>query len=175
MKRVVRPKVIEKTIDILVTIDDFKQFEDIAAAKPVEIRHPSIKKSHKLSDDALSLYTGFIKCIVEVIENHDILITDNYQSGKSYAYYIDTETTGYVDGERVKFIVHFRIGDHPNYSIDQRSSSSEGGAVIAVKKVQIGSYVSENYARAMLYFNKVCEGIRESDLDVMNTEMVIFD
>ena len=33
MKRIVSPKVIEKTIDILVTIDDFKQFEDLAAAK----------------------------------------------------------------------------------------------------------------------------------------------
>ena len=175
MKRIVSPKVIEKTIDILVTIDDFKQFEDLAAAKPVELRHPSIKKSHKLSDDALSLYTGFIKCIIEVIENHDIAVIDNYQSGKSYAYYIDTETIGYVDGERTKFIVHFRIGDHPNYSIDRKSSTSKEGAVIAVKNVQIGSYVAENYARAMLYFNKICKGIRELDLNIMNTEMIIFD
>lgn len=177
MKRVIRPRVVEKCVDILVSIDDFKYIDDIAAYTPVDIKHPSVKKDKRMSDEALDTYKMFIECVLEVIEGKGLKIMKNYASSKSYAYYINVEHLGYVDHSQVRYIIHFRIGDHINRNINnQKPKFTEDTIdVPVIKQIRIGSYTFDSYARAMIYLNKLCIGIRNDDPEYLESETKYFD
>ena len=177
MKRVVRPRVIDKYVDILVSIDDYQINDDIAAYTPVKLKHPSVKKDEKMSDQALDLYQMFIECVLEVIEGKGLKITKNYPSGKSEAYYIDVEHVGYVDDVRVKYMIHFRIGDHVNKNINNQKPKFSGDTIETpvIKQIRIGSYTFSAYTKAMVYLNKLCIGIRNDDPEYLESETKYFD
>lgn len=177
MKRVIRPRVVEKYVDILVSINDFQYIDDVAAYTPVDIKHPSVKKDKRMSDEALDIYKMFIECVLEVIEGKGLTITKNYASGKSYAYYINVEHIGYVDDSRVRYIIHFRIGDHINKSIDNQKTkfSEDTIEVPIIKQIRIGSYTFDSYTKAMIYLNKLCIGIKNDDPEYLESETKYFD
>ena len=177
MKRTIKSQMIEKYVDILVTIDDFVDTNNIAARTSVNIKHPSIRKELKMSDDALHLYKLFLDCAVEVIETKRLKIAKQTSSSKSYAYYIDVEHVDYVDNVRIKYVIHFRISDHINKTIENQTSkrNSDEIQVPVIKQIQIGSYRFTTYVNAIVYLNEICIGILNNDLNCLESARRLFD
>lgn len=180
MKRLRNPtKVIKKYIDILVNIDDYQMNTPIAANTDCSAKtfQPSIRKELKISDEALALYTNFLNGVLEVICNYELNIKRQYQSKKSYTYYIEVDHYGHIDDVYVKYAIQFRINNHINPTLVREKKPDDSGQIVipVIEDIRIGAFESTVYSRAMLYLNKVCKGIKEDDENAIQTDMVIFN
>lgn len=174
-----RTKVIKKYIDILVNIDDYQEDTSIAANTDCTAKtfQPSIRKELKISNEALALYTNFLNGVLKVICNYELNIKRHYQSKKAYTYYIEVDHYGYIDDAYVKYDIQFRINNHINPTLIREPKQDDSGQMIVpvLKDIRIGAFESTIYSRVMVYLNKVCNGIKEDDENMLQTDMVIFN
>lgn len=97
---------------IEITINTDVEHTNIAASELV--KHPkSIKKSARFTDEELRFYNDFIDSMRAPIIHRKFRIKNEYQSKRSYAYYIDfypRDRNGKEFGELVEII--FRVAEH---------------------------------------------------------------
>ena len=168
MKRIFRPvRVIKKYIDIVVNMDDYKT-DAPAAANPyfaMKTLRPSAIKDWKISDEALSLYTDFLYCVICVICNYSLKITRKYWSKKTYTYNIEVKHYGYFHDEKVKYNILFRVNNHINHALNRgpKFNGSKEMTMPVLQDIRVGKFESSIYPEAMFYINKICKGIKDND------------
>lgn len=160
MKKLFRPvKVIKKQIDISVNIDDYR-IEDPAA----ETRKPFIRKPMKISEEALSLYTDFLCCVIWVICNYGLKITRKYWSKKPDTYNIEVKHCGHIGNEKIKYNIQFRVNNHINQTLNRgpKFNGSREMTMPVLQDIRVGKFEPSIYPDAMLYINKICREIKEN-------------
>ena len=168
MKKWFRPvRVVKKFIDIVVNMDDFKT-DAPAAANPyfaMKALRPSAIKDWNISDEALSLYTDFLYCVIRVISHYGLKITKQYWSKKTYTYNIEVKHCGHIGNEKVKYNIRFSANNHINHTLN-RGPKFNGGREMTMpvlKDIRVGKLESSIYPEAMFYINRICKGIKEND------------
>lgn len=160
MKKMFRPvKVIKKQIDISVNIDDYRI--EYPAAKTSK---PFTRKSMKISEEALSLYTDFLYCVIWVICNYGLKITRKYWSKKPDTYNIEVQQGGHIGNEKVKYIILFRVNNHINPTLNRgpKFNGSREMTMPVLQDIRVGKFEPSIYPDAMLYINKICKEIKEN-------------
>lgn len=179
MKKLIKDsRIIKKYIDIIVDIDDYTQSENIAAANTeAKTFQPSIKKSLKISDEALVIYTDFLNSVLRVITSKGLEIVRHYQSKRSYTYYIEVEHYGNLDEDVVKYEITFRISEHINRTLVKTTKPDNENQIVVpvIKNYQIGNFTSSVYTQVMIHLNKICIGIANDEESALQSEYVIFD
>lgn len=171
MKKWVRPvRVVKKYIDIVVNMDDYKTDAPVAVNPyfPMKVPRPSAIKDWKISDEALSLYTDFLYCVIRVICHYGLKITKQYWAKKTYTYNIEVKHYGYIHDEKVKYIILFRVNNHINPTLN-RGPKFNGGREMTMPvllDIRVGKFESSIYPDAMFYINRICKGIKENDESV---------
>lgn len=162
MKKLFRSvKVVKKQIDIVVNMNDYR-LDDRAA----ETSKPSIKKSKKISDDALSFYIGFLQYVIlQVIRNCGLKITKLHLSKKTCTCCIAVKHDGYIHDEKVRYKIQFRVNNHINYTLKRGSKADDGWGMAApeIKEIRVGEFASSSHPMATIYLNLICRGIIEND------------
>lgn len=178
MKKLIKyDRIIKKYIDIIVDIDDYIQSENIAATNTeAKTFQPSIKKSLKISDEALVIYTDFLNSVLRVITSKELEIVRHYQSKRSYTYYIEVEHYGTLGEDVIKYEITFRISEHINRTLVKTTKpDSENQIVVPViKNYQIGKFTSSVYTQVMIHLNKICIGIANDNESALQSEYAIF-
>lgn len=90
---------------------DYK-FDDIAASE--RVKHPtSVKKKFRMSDSQLQTYNDLVDSMIAPLIKRNFIINKEYQSKRSYAYYIDfypVDREGNRHDESVRLL--FRAAEH---------------------------------------------------------------
>lgn len=139
--------------------------QEIAAVK---LRHPSSKL--KLTDEELQIYEDFVETILSVINGHDFRIIKDYQSKRSYAYYVDFYPVSKT-GEILDLVhVIFRVAEH----------TMKHGEDGLNKNVYVKSFVINDieYDKIMPFRNRVsylCDRLQEGDYDELLTKPTEFE
>jgi hypothetical protein len=171
--------VVKKYVDILVNIDDYKDNSQVAATENIKARtfQPSIQKQFKISDEAFSLYTNFINCVLEVIVRNGLQISKHYQSKKGYTYYIQVDHIGFVNGNKVKYEITFRINNHANPTLNRgpKYTGSREMIMPVMKDIKLGKFDPAIYSAAMFHLNEVCQGIQEDKSEILVNENSYFN
>lgn len=179
MKKLLRrTQVVIKYVDIVINMDDYIDDSPIAAGQCMKAKtfQPSIRKMDKISDEALSMYTDFLNCVLQVIVRSGLKISKQYQSKKSYTYYIQVDHIGVVNNTKIKYEIIFRINNHVNSTLNRgpRYIGSREMMMPVVKNIKLGGFEPAIYSEAMLYLNQVCKGIREDNKEILVNENVYF-
>ncbi len=103
MKRIIKPK---RWIEIVVYVDPSLP-QDIAAT---EQKHPS--SQFKFTDSELQLYLNFVDAMISPIEAHGFKIVKEYQSNKSYAYYVHFYPVNKIGELLDEVYLIFRVAEH---------------------------------------------------------------
>lgn len=179
MKKLIRRiPVIKKYVDIVITIDDYKDEDPIAASQDNNARtfQPSIRKRFKISNEAFGLYTEFLNGVIRTIVRHGLKISKQYQSKKAYTYYIQVDHKGLIEDTEVKYEIIFRISDHINPTLDKNPEPTGSNEIVVpvIKNIQLGRFDEEVYNKAMCHLAILCRGIQEDDEKVLVTENKYF-
>ena len=178
MKKLIKyDKIIKKYIDIILDIDDYMQPENIAATSTeAKTFQPSIKKSLKISDEALVIYTDFLNTVLRVIAGKELEIVRHYQSKRSYTYYIEVEHYGTSGEDVIKYEITFRISEHINRTLVKTTKSDSENQIVVpvIKNYQIGNFTSSVYTQFMIHLNKICIGIANDEESALQSEYVVF-
>ena len=163
MKRYVHP--IKNWIEITLHVIPENKIQDIAA---VTLKHPNSK--FKLTDEELQIYEDFVESTLSILYGHDFKIIKDYQSRRSYAYYINFYPVS-KDGEILDLVkVIFRIAEH------EMKHGEEG----IQKDVFIKSFTINNitYDKIMPFRERVsylCDRLQEGDYDQLLTKPTEFE
>ena len=147
----------------ILDINIFLQIEtsEIAADR---IHHPSIRRQFKMTDSQLNAYEDFIDTVVSILESSGFTILDEYQSKKSYAYYITFEVPELLES----WTIRFRIANH-----NQRTTETARGnnRPTIFRKITIGAGKEfASYMEAIRGIQYICNGLKTHDFDVLNIE-----
>lgn len=151
MKRYIDTK--KRWIEIIVYVDP-AYIEHVAAG--VQLHHPSSK--FKFTDKELENYTCFVDSMISPIESHKFYIVKEYQSSKSYAYYVDFFPVDKEGNLLDKVHVIFRIAEHPLKRNSGKSSSTR-----FIKSFTINDV---NYTDLLPFIERVdyiCDRLQEGD------------
>lgn len=157
-----------KTIDILVEFNEAAypdiDFSQVAAAKIVD---PSISDKDKLTEAAKKIYGDYISNIENMIQyDYGFRILTSKQSGKSYAWCIEFEAPGDVQGQSAIWKVRIRIADHPPKGGKDVSVSFKNKSIF--KSITIGeNYQIKSAFEALGVIDKILEGISNNNFDVL--------
>jgi len=126
----------------------------------------NIKKKFRYTDSELDAYDDFIVNMLNVLETYKFDIIREYQSKKSYTYYVEFYPTDHFNNRLDKFLLVIRIGDH-------KMKSSRGSETIksnnkVIKSFWIGStqYPSTYKIRESLI--KICEELQDENYDILD-------
>lgn len=86
MKRFIRSQHIE--LEIIAVLADMHNAEITATQHDVNLEYRDLPKQYRLSPEQLSKYKNFVKTMASIIVNSGFEIVEEYQSNKSYSYYI---------------------------------------------------------------------------------------
>lgn len=160
-----------KTIDIMDIMIVFNEeayptvdFDQVAAAKVID---PSISESDKLTTEAKKIHEDYITNIEDMIQfDYGFKILSSKQSGKSYAWYIEFEAPGDVQGQSAVWKVRIRIADHPPKDGKDVSVSFKNKSIF--KSITIGeNYEIKSAFEALGAIDKILEGISNNNFDVL--------
>ena len=95
-----------------------------------DLEHRELSKEYQLTDEEFQAYSDFITTVIMVIKNRNFEIVEEYQSDKSYSYYIQFVPEFY-DGIEVpiRFDVKFRLSDYKGnnkmYNVENKNKVGE--------------------------------------------------
>ena len=163
MKRYINNK--KRWIEIVVYIDPSLP-QEIAA---VELHHPSSK--FKLTDEELQIYEDFVESMISPMQARGFKIIKEYQSNKSYAYYIDFYPVDKQGNLLDEIHVVFRIADHD-------LSHGRQGAVSSERFIKSFTINNLSYDKMLPFIKRIgiiCDHLQEGDYDELLTRPTEFE
>lgn len=122
----------------------------------------NVKKKYLWSDDELTAYNDLIETILGLIKSHKFEILRNYQSRKSYAYYIDFLPNG--SSEVIE--IRFRITDHSKRSLNDETAFSDSAPII--KSFVMGSKRYSNLVDIYKAVKNICDDLSKGDYSALS-------
>lgn len=171
-------RTITKYIDVVVNMDDYKQDETIAATNhSAIIFQPPIKKKYNMSDEAFVLYTHFISAVFQIIDSRNLNVVKHYPSKEFNDYYIQVNHRGHIDKDTVRYKIIFRIRNHINDTLDRGPDLQKPGQLVtpSIKDMILGKCPPDIYVKVMIRINHICDGIKNDNLEILNTDFGIFE
>ncbi len=159
MKRRIKPK---RWIEIVLYINPSLP-QDMAA---VELHHPSSR--FKLTDEELLIYSDFVESMISPIYAHGFKIVKDYQSNKSYSYYIDFYPVDKKGNLLDKVHIIFRLSEHVDKSKFHSSSR------IFIKSFVINDISYDKMLPFQDRINYICDRLAEGDYDELITRPTEF-
>ena len=161
MKRYVQP--LKTWIEIVLYVDP-ELPQDIAAVK---LRHPSSR--FKLTDDELQIYEDFVDSMLSPITAHGFKIVKDYQSSKSYAYYIDFYPVDKEGNLLDEVHVIFRMAEH---ELKHGLKSSDNRFI---KSFVINNITYDKMLPFQQRIDFICDRLQEGDYEVLLTRPTEFE
>lgn len=147
------------TLEILLTIG---QLDQIAAAS--KIKHPaSISKEYLLTDEQLQILNDIVDTTITNILYYNFKIVSEYQSKKSYSYYIRFKPVDKNNEPLPDFKIVFKLANHP---IKGRNTKQPERSTF-IKSFIVNDEVYTNPIEFISKIQKVCESISEGDYSVL--------
>ena len=158
MKRLMKSIKPTYVLDIEVEFNDC--WNNVAASI---VNHPkNVKKKYLWSDDELTAYNDLIETVLGLIKSHKFEILRNYQSKKSYSYYIDFLPTR---GNEV-IEIRFRITDHSKRSLNDQTTFSDSAPII--KSFVMGSKRYSNLVDIYKAVKNICDDLLKGDYSALS-------
>lgn len=147
-----------KIIDVTLYLREYPS--EVAVSR---IHQPSIRRELQMTNTQISAYEDFLDTIASIITNHGFRIINEYQSKRSYAYYMTFE----VPDIQETWTIRFRIADHD--SCGTFSSSRDSNRPTIFRKIIIGNGQEfTSYFQAIKAVGYICDGLVDRDFDVLN-------
>lgn len=127
------------------------------------VNHPkNVKKKYLWSDDELTAYNDLIETVLGLIKSHKFEILRNYQSKKSYSYYID-----FLPNRGSEVIeIRFRITDHSKRSLNDETAFS--GSAPIIKSFVMGSKRYSNLVDIYKAVKNICDDLLKGDYSALS-------
>ena len=163
MKRYIKNIEPKYIIEVIINTDTVHS--DVAAATSY-VKHPvSIKKSARMSNQELQFYNDFIDEMHTPILSRNFIIINEYQSKKSYAYYIDfypVDRDGKKFDEAVRIL--FRVAEHNQVHGTPDRVSEE----LIIKSFTLDGVTYPSPYRLRLKISDICEHLQDGDFDYVS-------
>lgn len=163
MKRYIRNSAddIKFRFDIIIILNS--QYADIATADSI-LKYRNIPREYKLSGKEFDAYAGFIKSALSVINKHGFTVIEEYQSNKSYSYYIQFSQERFVGIEDpLEFDVKFSLSDYyierSNVRIDDEKDSIVRPHIFHL--IVVENICHDNIISALDHISKICTDLRK--------------
>lgn len=128
--------------------------------------HPSnMKKKYKLNDMQLVRYNDIIANICIIIESHHFRIIDEYQSKKSYAYYVAFVPISSEGVELSPIEVVFRIAEHSNPSAEEINPSPS--SITRIKSLIVDTKKFANTQGLYNEANYICDQLAQGNIEAL--------
>ena len=148
-----------KVIDVTLYLREYPS--EIAASR---IHQPSIRRELQMTNTQISAYEDFLDTIASIISSHGFTIINEYQSKRSYAYYITFE----VPNIQETWTIRFRIADHDSSGTFNPPKKNYTRPTI-FRKITIGNGQEfTSYFQAIKAIGYICDGLVDKDFDVLN-------
>lgn len=170
MKRIQRTKVIELEIE---AVFNTAMKQEVAANARIELEDRDMPEEYQLSYNQYVAYKNFVNSVVSVIRNFGYEMLEQYQSSKSYSYYITFKPDRYYGFEDdIQLNVIFRLSDHgqqispklveeaDNDSNPKKELKTEGRVF---KEFVVEGVRCENIADALVQVKSICKDLKVGD------------
>ena len=163
MKRYIKTHSYAKEPKYIIEIIINTEVSESEVAASEKIKHPlSVKKKNRLSDDELRLYNDFIDSMRTPIISRNFIIIREYQSKKSYAYYIDFDP---VDKQGQPFNgpvrIQFRFAEHNQKHGKAENTSSD----LIIKSFTFNDITYDSYYPIFKKVIDICNHLQEGDFE----------
>lgn len=149
-----------KVIDVTLYLREHPS--EVAASR---IHQPSIRKELQMTNTQISAYEDFLDTIASIITSHGFTITNEYQSKRSYAYYMTFE----VPDIQETWTIRFRIADHDPSGTFSYPRNFNRPTIF--RKITIGNGQEfTSYFQAIKAIGYICDGLVDKDFDVLNVQ-----
>lgn len=175
MKKYIRSdNIVRVELDICAVLALSMTNTNVAAAKKDLIQQRDLPFEYQLTDKQFEAYKNFIRSAVSVIKKRGFYVDEEYQSNKSYSYYIRFTPTPYIgfEDKMLELDVKFRLSDHyqQSDSIDTEGEESDDTASsdTSISGTIFQSFVVEgvthdNIAATLLDIKTICEDLQVGD------------
>ena len=147
-------------IDIIIIFDAADEATNLVAAR---VSHPDhMKLGDRWTDAQLGFYNDFLDSVAGVVYNYFQDVKE-YQSSKSYSYYIEFKAAS------SSWTIRLRISDH--YLKRSRMSNKNTSYRTLFRQIIIGSTAEfTSYPAAIQALDEICFGIKNGDIDVISKD-----
>ena len=162
MKRCIKNQNTKIELEIVAVLNINTDYS-VAASKKPTVEYRELADSLQLLKKQLEEYRNFVRSIVSIIKNFGFDVVDEYQSSKSYSYYVQFTPEPYkgFEDEMLELDVKFRISDHyqESSSVTEGNPSSKNAGVI-FKSFVVEGVNHSDIASAMLDVKHICQDLK---------------
>lgn len=162
MKRYIRSEK-QNIVELDVTINFGYQTENVAATEYVN--HPrSVKKASRLDAKKLVILNDIIETLLSIMASYGFRFIKQYQSKKSYSYYIwcNIDPEGKYNLPIVK--INFRIADHLNEGLDKNTVEATRAYI---KSIIVGDEEYTSPVEMITEFDNMCKELSQGNLNAL--------
>jgi len=165
MKRYIKGSINRIEIEIVMVME---YSDSIAAANRPVIEYRDLSFDHQLTSAQLEDYRNFIRSAVSIIYNFGFDVVDEYQSNKSYSYYIQFTPQPYkgFEDELLELDVKFRLSDHyqeSNNTTDQSTNTLSNASGTIFKSFVVEGVRHTDIAETLLHIKNICKDLKVGD------------
>lgn len=141
-------------VDMMIT-DSWDQI-----VSDIEIRDPiSMSKKYRLSEDAKSDWSDFLTSVISVIRGRHFDIIRQYQSSKSYSYYVDFYPVT-LDGQKLDEVeLIFRFSDHRHKNAVGEFQTED----FMFRSFEVNGQRYKSTYDVMMAVRHICEDLQKGD------------
>ena len=138
----------------------------VGSAHNIDLEYRDLPIEYQLSRKQFSAYVNFIKSVVSVIDKLGFDISDEYQSKKSYSYYVQFTPTPYIgfEDQLLELDVKFRLSNHyqtfDNISDDLTKPKTEG---TIFSEFVVEGIKQDDIAATLLNIKNICVQLKQGD------------
>ena len=131
------------------------------------VNHPSnIKRRERLDEIKLTILNDVVDSCISCINSAGFPISKQYQSSKSYTYYIQFQPITESGEKLIPVELMFRIsGDHKSQSIAEDVAST---STVIIKSITLGQKEYESYPQVILALQDICNELKQGNINVLS-------
>ncbi len=150
------------TLEIVAILKNTNE-DEMPVAAEMNIEGRDLDYKYQLSPQQRTTYNDFINTICSILIHHGFKIVDQYQSNRSYSYYIQFVLKPYEGFEdmMLKLDVKFRLSDHQPNGI-KVSNESESKSVI-FKSFVVEGVEHKDIKQVILDIQQICNDLKVGD------------
>lgn len=151
---------------IEIVIEFNNQLQDIASSKVTP--RPNLKEDQQYTDEQLQWYNDLIDTICNIIENYSgFTILNEYQSSKSYSYYIEFEAFTQSGESLGEFTIKFRISDHYSKGRHRYKSVATSKATI-FRSIVVNNISQDSSIETATFIQHICDELLLGNVAVLD-------
>lgn len=165
MKILVNPKLNQKALELEIIAILKNSDNAVESSKHIELEERKLPLEYQLSDAQKEAYENFVRSVVSIIYNFGFDVVDEYQSSRSYSYYIQFTPSPYkgFEDEWLELDVKFRLSEHYSINksvIEQTTPKTEG---VLFKSFVVEGVEYDNIAATLLAVKNICKDLKIGD------------